>query len=439
MSTDWFCLEFRRYQLSTLVNTLLDTDKAIPLEFLINGQFLRTSLDEFLTQNGISAETTLNVEYVKALVPPLHVTSYEHPDWISSVDVLSPSSRAAESSNGRNGISTVQSRILSASYDGMIRVWDMSSEIVATGLGHTASVKSAKFVSPSQIVSSGVDRVARVWKYEDSMTGDGLLTPTVELHGHTSSVDKLAVNSQSSRILSASSDMRVGLWTTKKSEAPAVPENITTSINKRRKLSGPSVSTPQRGPLSLLKGHQQPVGDVCFDETDSTVAYSASLDHSVKTWDLTTSTCVDTRTTVQSLFAICHLPEHSLLATGGALRYISLVDPRTSATTVSAMNLRGHTSTVTSLARGPTSTYQIVSACNDGTCRIWDIRSARNETGVERVSESVFVIDRASCKGQPRAPQGDESRVFSVCWDEEVGIVSGGRDKMVQINRSSSS
>jgi len=76
----------------------LETVQPVPLEFLVNGQFLRTSLDEYLTQNGISAETTLNVEYVKALIPPLHVASYEHDDWVSAVDVLSNSARAAQTS-----------------------------------------------------------------------------------------------------------------------------------------------------------------------------------------------------------------------------------------------------------------------------------------------------------------------------------------------------
>jgi ribosome biogenesis protein YTM1 len=115
--------DFKRYQLSTLVNRLLDTDKPIPLEFLVNGQFLRTSLDDFLTQNGISAESTLNVEYVKALVPPTHVASYEHDDWVSSVDVLSASSNAAKWAGSAYDGSR-QPRIISGSFDSIIRVWD---------------------------------------------------------------------------------------------------------------------------------------------------------------------------------------------------------------------------------------------------------------------------------------------------------------------------
>ncbi|KAK5122496.1 ribosome biogenesis protein ytm1 [Meristemomyces frigidus] len=428
--------ELKRYQLSTLVNRLLETEKPIPLEFLINGQFLRTSIDEFLTQNGISAETTLSVEYVKALIPPLYVASYEHDDWVSSVDVLSQSSKTAQWAGDRYNGST--QRILSGSYDGLLRVWNISSEVVATGQGHTASVKAAKFMSPTQVVSSGFDRTLRLWKYEDAeAAGAASLTPTLELYGHKASVDNIAVQAPSSRILSASADHTVGLWSTKKAEGPAAPESLLPSANKRRKLSN-AKTLPQRGPLSLLQGHQSQVSDVCFDEKDATVAYSSSWDHSVKTWDLTTSACVDTRTTAQSLFSICHLPEASLLATGTVARHITLIDPRASATTISAMTLRGHTNAVVSLARDPNSSYQLVSGSHDGTCKVWDIRSVRSEAGSERVGDSVYTIERESAKGKPKSITGEGVKVFGVAWDREVGVVSGGEDKRVQINKGSS-
>lgn len=415
------------------MNRLLETEKPIPLEFLINGQFLRTSLDEFLTANGISAETTLNVEYVKALVPPLHVASYEHDDWVASVDVLSSTSKPA--AWGTN-TSSIQARILSGSFDGSLSIWDSSANVIATGQWHKARVNSAKWLSSTQVVSAGVDRSLLLWGYGDEVNEKkGSLTPKLELCGHKSSIESLAVHTPSSRILSASTDNRVGIWSTRKSDAPAAPEEQQPSSGKRRKISGPEFTVPRRGALSYLDGHRDFVNDVCFDEADATVAYSASQDHSVKTWDLATGSCVDTRTTGQSLTTLCHLPEHSLIAAGGAERYINLVDPRVSATKVSAMILRGHSAWINSVAKDPKSDYQFVSASNDGTCRIWDIRSARNEASGEKVGSSVFVIERASQQGK-KAAQGDASRVFSVCWDAEVGIVSGGRDKMLQINRA---
>src|SRR5277367_815255 len=101
----------RRYALSTLVNNLLGSERPIPLEFLINGSYLRTSIDEYLTTNGISAETTLSVEYVRARIPPVFVASFEHDDWVSSVHALTDST-----------VSGADGRILSASFDGYLRV-----------------------------------------------------------------------------------------------------------------------------------------------------------------------------------------------------------------------------------------------------------------------------------------------------------------------------
>ncbi|KAJ5438761.1 Ribosome biogenesis protein ytm1 [Penicillium daleae] len=434
----------RRYALSTLVNNLLGSEKPVPFEFLINGTFLRTSIDEYLTDHGISAETTLEIEYVRALTPPLHIASFQHDDWVSATDVLSSTSPAASWASGAT-FSKGQERILSGSYDGLLRIWNMSSETIATSPaasegGHTASIKAAKFVSPNQIASAGLDRTVRLWKYTEDDDFVGKITPQLDLYGHKAGIESLAVHAPSNRLLTGSSDHNVGFWSTKKADAPAAPENLLPNAartSKRRKLNT-SVSTPQRGPLALLSAHTGPVSAAIFDAKDSTVGYSASWDHSLRTWDLVTSALVDTRTTSHSLLSLEHLPEHSLLAAGTAARHITLIDPRASATTVAAMTLRGHTNAVVSLARDPSSTYGLISGSHDGTCRIWDIRSTKTDKdGV--VGESVYSIARKSLEEEGKVDSkrvgGEGVKVFSVCWDQTVGIVSAGEDKRIQINR----
>ncbi|RDW57939.1 WD repeat WDR12/YTM1 family ribosome biogenesis protein [Aspergillus mulundensis] len=432
----------KRYALSTLVNNLLSNDKPVPFEFLINGSFLRSSIDEYLTANGISAETTLEIEYVRALIPPLHIASFEHDDWVSSVDVLSASSPASAGSIARG-----QERILSGSYDGLLRIWNMSSQVIATSPsptegGHTSSIKAAKFISPNSIVSAGLDRTVRLWKYSESEDGfSGTIAPQLELYGHKSGINSLATHASSNRILSASADHSVGFWSTKKSDAPAAPEHLLPSAasrtSKRRKLNA-AVSVSQRGSLALLSGHTAPVSDAIFDVNDSTVGYSASWDHSLRTWDLVTAALVDTRTTSHSLLSLLHLPDHNLLATGTSARHITLIDPRASAATISAMTLRGHTNAVVSLARDPNSTYGLISGSHDGTCRIWDLRATKTDKG-GAVGESVYSISRKSLEEEGKTNSkrvgGEGVKVFSVCWDREVGIVSAGEDKRIQINR----
>lgn len=103
------------------------------------------------------------------------------------------------------------------------------------------------------------------------------------------------------------------------------------------------------------------------------------------------------------------------------------------------MTLRGHTNMISSIAKDPESNYGLVSGSHDGTCRVWDLRSSRQGTkdeGGGLVGEAVYVVERESQKEGSKRPVGGEGiKVFGVAWDKDIGIVSGGEDKMVQINR----
>ncbi|KAI5293385.1 WD repeat-containing protein 12, partial [Ascosphaera acerosa] len=57
------------------------------------------------------------------------------------------------------------------------------------------------------------------------------------------------------------------------------------------------------------------------------------------------------------------------------------------------------------------------------------------------VGESVYTITRKSVEdagaaaGAARRVGGEGVKVFGVCWDKEVGVLSAGEDKALQINR----
>jgi ribosome biogenesis protein YTM1 len=424
---------------------MLDTPTPIPFDFLINGTFLRSTLDEYLTAKGLSSEITLELQYVRSLIPPLYEASFEHDDWVSAVDILSATSPAGVL--GSETLLPGQERILSASYDGLLRVWDKSGQAISISApssagGHTAAVKSAKFISPTQIASAGMDRTIRLWKYkeaEDHTSAD--LKPTLELYGHEKIINSIAVHGPSNRILSASGDHKIGIWSMDAASSPTAPTNLLPSAltSKRRKKST-STSTRQQGPLSLVSSHSGPVNAIIFNPLDPTVAYSASSDHTVKTFDLTTSAVVDTRTTNHALQSLTTLPGISsqLLAAGTMARHITLLDPRVEAKSTQVMTLRGHRNMVNSIAPDPESNYGLVSGSADGTCRVWDLRSTRQGTrdeGGGLVGDSVYVIERESAKKlSKQEASGHGVQVFDLAWDNGVGIVSGGEDKMIQIN-----
>ena len=420
---------------------MLDTSSPIPLDFLANGTFLRTSIEEYLATNGLSSETTLTLQYVRSLLPPVYEASFEHDDWVGGVDVLSATSAAGLLA----GDATVGERVASASYDGLVRVWNPSGDAIAvssTGRagGHTQRINAVKWVTHKQLASAGLDRKVVVWDYSESEDGfSGTLKSSMELWGHEKNINSLDVNGATKRILTASSDGQVGLWSSSKRTAPqADPESLPSAhSNKKAKISS-SATTAQRGPLAIMALHDEPVTAAIFHPHDSTVAYSASKDHTVKTIDLTTQREVSRLTTMHPLLCATALPGTSLIAAGSSARHITLLDPRESAASTSAMTLRGHVNMVVSLAPSPENDYSLVSGSHDSTCRVWDLRSARMGTSDEgggSVSEPVYTIEREWLKGKKLPSSGDGAKVLSVVWDKTLGIVSGGEDKKVQINR----
>ncbi|KAI1466331.1 ribosome biogenesis protein YTM1 [Daldinia caldariorum] len=450
--------DIKRYGLSRVLNSesMLNTSSPIPFDFLINGSFLRTSLEDYLKANGLSAESTVTLQYVRSLIPPVFQASFEHDDWVSDVDVLSDTSRAGLWSPD-NKFVTGQDRILSASYDGLLRIWSKSGNVIATSPsgslgGHTASVKSAKFLSASQIASAGLDRTVRIWKYTEADDFlSGTLKPSLELYGHKAAIEAIDVHGPSGRVLSAASDGTIGLWTTSKSSAPAAPAALLpgasiASASKKRKIASSS-QAPQRGALSLTQPHTSGASAAIFDPADATVAYTASQDHTIRTIDLTTSKVENVITTSHPLLSLCAIRRagsSALLAAGTSARHITLADPRAGAAATSVMTLRGHRNMVAGLAPSPDNEYSLVSASHDGTCRVWDLRGARAGTRAEgggAVSESVYVIERESLKGRSGGGAsasdvpGRGAKVFGVAWDRSWGIVSGGEDRMVQVNR----
>ena len=74
-----------RQGLSQVVNHLLNTSENRPFDFLIDGLFLRSSLEKYMRQNMVSEESVLTLEYVEAMPEPKKENQSNHPDWVSAV------------------------------------------------------------------------------------------------------------------------------------------------------------------------------------------------------------------------------------------------------------------------------------------------------------------------------------------------------------------
>ncbi|ODQ67179.1 WD40 repeat-like protein, partial [Nadsonia fulvescens var. elongata DSM 6958] len=439
-------VSLKRYGLSEVVNHILELEKAIPFDFLITNPIsaadstgettlLRpgASLDTYLTENGLSSELTLKLEYTRSVLPPQFLASFNHPDWISSVDING-------FAKSLGGIDTFTPAIASGSYDGVVRLWSASGTLQSQLVGHSGAVKDVKWSSKNTLVSGSSDRSLLLWRLRqknittkeadeeaeaDEEELSASVTPYALLTGHTAPINSISVNKASSKIISASDDNTVQVWSTNYKDLPLATGStgaagFSTATQKRRRVAASTLNSSiapshKRTSLLTLSSHSSPVTAVDFHHQDSSVAYSVSQDHTIKTWDLTTGMNVDTRTTSFALLSLCTLPKLGLLACGSSARHVTLHDPRVDTQTTTQAQLVGHTNFVVSLAASPISDYLFISGSHDGTSRIWDVRATK----------ALHVITREAT---------ENNDVYGVDWKNLAGIVSAGKDKKLQIN-----
>lgn len=463
-------VSLKRYGLSEVVNKLLeqgheervesgallpgesaeDADgdggyKHIPFDFLSDdGKLLRSNLAEYLTHRGLSAESSITLEYTRAILPPSFLASYSHPDWVSAVSI--------SKSTAHDGVAQ-DAPIATGSYDGIIRLWTKSGEVSHNLVAHNAAIKSVQWTTPSSLVSASNDRMLCLWTLKPASTSGDITANssiTALLRGHTDAVNDVAVASVEAtggraNVLSSSNDHTINLWSTDYTTLPVYEPSAAsaastknTASTKRRKLAQASLPAARsRAPLLTLTGHSAPVSASIFHPDPAhanSVAYSVSLDHSLKTWDLVKGGApVVSRLTSFSLTALAALPRLGLLACGSSARHIILHDPRNSnsdsiaiddaaGTTLSKATLTGHTNFVTGIAPSPFSDYVFASSSLDGTVRVWDIRAQSN----------LYTLPRES--GQKGL--GGVAGVLGLDWSRDVGIASGGKDNQLQINSS---
>jgi ribosome biogenesis protein YTM1 len=414
-------VSLKRFGLSEIVNHLLETETPVPFEFLVDGTILKTDIQQYLVNNGLSTEAFLTLEYTRAVLPPKFLSSFNNDDWISSIDSIG----SMELPDNNGGSIITAPKILTGSYDGIVRIYNASGKVETQLTGHSQPVKAVKFVTPTKFITAGMDRSIRLWRAGvisdediDKDTQNGHTYALLDYHKST--ISSLDLNSKTNRILSGSYDNSIAFWSTNPKEMNTCDpidanEKLSSSSRKRLKLAIKDSSIRRKAPLAVLESHHGPVEGVLFSENDPTIGYSVSQDHTIKTWDLITARCVDTKQTNYSLLSLTALKSMNLLATGSSARHINLHDPRASKVTTS--QLIGHTNFVVSLTTTDNE-YMLISGSHDGTAKIWDIRA----------NKAMYTITRQS--------QENKSKVFAVNWKKEIGILSAGSDKKLQINSS---
>ncbi|CAK4660362.1 hypothetical protein LEN26_006894 [Aphanomyces euteiches] len=336
-------IKLARAGLSQVVNHLLNTTTPKPFDFLIDNQFLRTTLEKYIVNNSLTDEAVLTLEYVEAEVEPQENQTQNHPDWISAV----ASSREV---------------VVTSCYDGILRVFSKSGEPLSQVKAHDSVIKSIA-IYDDIIVTGAKDQSAKVWKIDE----DHSVHPVSACIGHLNSVDAVAVSGD--QVLTGSWDNTVRVWTTGASETD-------TKRKKTSESSKQSTMTEQEAKI-VLPGHTAAVLAVAFNSTQSHIAYSASMDRSIKLWDLTTQQCTQTMVGSSTLYDISVSSAGTVLSAhpDNAIR---LWDPRAakSGTSLVQATFQSHKQWVSAVEWSPSQAHQFVSCGYDGAVKLWDSRSS---------------------------------------------------------------
>jgi WD40 repeat protein len=227
-------------------------------------------------------------------------------------------------------------RIVTASYDKTVRIWDARiGAPIAVLSGHGQKVMSAAYSPDSaHIVTASMDKTARIW---DARTGAELAV----LRGHEGTVQTAGYSANGARIVTASDDKTVRIW-----------------------------DAQTGAQLAVFSDSDSLVASAAYSPDDSRIVTASSLNAHIL--DARTGAKLATLSGhVDAVIAAVFSPDGKHIVTASWDKTARVWDARTGA---QGIVLSGHNSILTSVAYSPDGT-RIVTASTDKTVRIWDART----------------------------------------------------------------
>ncbi|KAJ5074593.1 ribosome biogenesis protein wdr12 [Anaeramoeba ignava] len=422
-----------RYGLSEVINHLLGKEKPIPFEFLINEEFLRTSLKQFLDEKNLSSEKQVTLEYVPALPQPKQFNQFLHDDWVSAVD-------------GKNSFNI----FATGCYDNLVRIWksglyklkgneieekkpihvnlnqnqNQNQEQPSLILSHHSKpIKSVKWLKFNEnisnqkyhlLLSASLDEQIILWKISSNLNSYSILTKFI---GHSEGINDIALNPKRNLFCSCGNDSLCFIWdiNDKKNEYQNQEENQEENQNENQ---NENKIIENNTPIASLRGHTQAVSAAIWPSQSS--IYTTSYDYTIKKWDVEKQSLVweaFSKNTIHCLhynqYEYPYLnfesnqnqnqnqnqtrKESELLLTGHSDGIIRLWDNRIPSNSEESCVIKtlfkSHTSWISSLKWKPNSDFVFASGSYDGSVKIWDIRTKIPLFTLKRNSEKILDID----------------------------------------------
>lgn len=388
-------------ELQHLLNGLLAGEDEVAsteeFDFLIEGEFLRSTLKEYLERKQISSETVLEIEFILRNQSPELEHGLQHDDWVSALDCC-------------------HGRILTGSYDNTVSIWNTKGKCLLTLEGHHMPVKSVRWIGNDggtlSLLSASHDQTILIWQLEEA-TNDCRCVHICK--GHAASVDAVAVQPGNKNFASGSWDKMIKIWDASV-DVNASDEINPDEISSKRHRSDQKTDKPAattRTPLATLSGHKEPVSSVQWGGTGNEL-FSAGWDHAVRVWDVETGTNVHTLNGAKAIFSLSYSPLSNLIATGSADKNIHIWDPRAQEGTVVKSYLSSHNGWISSVEWSPSNEHQLLSGSYDNKVKLWDIRCA---------SDCLYDLTKHT------------EKVLCLSWTEPEVILSGGADNNVNMHR----
>ncbi|WP_405818326.1 hypothetical protein OG241_25835 [Streptomyces sp. NBC_01390] len=244
--------------------------------------------------------------------------------------------------------------LATASYDGTVRLWDVSDRARPKALGkplaaNASWVSSAAFSHDGRtLVSAGDDGTIRRWDVSDPAHPRPLGTP---LNGHDGTIYLIAFSPDGRTLASASEDATVRLWN----------------------MADPARPTP----LSTLRGAGAAVRAIAFSPDGRRLAAGGD-DNAIRLYDVSKPRDPKPYATkltghTDLVHSVAFSPDGHTLASGAAddtIRLWDVSDPAHAAQL--GAPLTGHTDAIWSVAFSPDGTT-LAAASADGTASLWNV------------------------------------------------------------------